>query len=181
MITLETAMEDQECQAYRKAPVYTSSASGGCLQCAVHIHLNSGLHFMIYSRYSCPSDRPIFSFIPTCDAPMKASRKGLGTKPNHLLTVLCCGQHPLPSQNNSVFIHSFIQKKKKKASLLHWESFCTQPWSDHLRWVSQIPWLVIVWFTCPRAAELKHLRTNERQKKSLVLRYSPVLFLEAPG
>lgn len=114
MITLETAMEDQECQAYWKAPVYTSSASGGCLQCAVHIHLNSGLHFMIYSWYSCPSDRPIFSFIPTCDAPMKASRKGLGTKPNHLLTVLCCGQHPLPSQNNSVFIHSFIQKKKKR-------------------------------------------------------------------
>lgn len=82
-----------------------------CLECAVHIHLNSGLHFMIYSWYSCLSDRPIFSFIPTCDAPMNASRKGPDTKPNHLLTVLCCDQHSLPSQNNSVIIHS---KKKKK-------------------------------------------------------------------
>lgn len=48
MITLETAVEGQVCRAYRKAPV-SSSARGGCLACAVHIHLNSGLHFMIYS------------------------------------------------------------------------------------------------------------------------------------
>lgn len=81
--------------------LYQVIAAWGVEQ-AVRIHPNSDLNVIIYSSYSLihSSDVPTVSFISTSNAPMKVSGKGLGTKPNHLLTFLHCGQPQLPSQNN---------------------------------------------------------------------------------
>lgn len=142
-------------RTHRKGPLWLPLASDSCLGCGVSCAHSSKqwpkCYHLFFIQPIHSSDVPTVSFISTSNAPVKVSGKGLGTKPNHLLTLLCCGQPQLPSQNN-------WKKKLPEASrpLGIILPFCNHLWyvwfkikSDHLRWPSQVPWFVIVLFTVP--------------------------------